>query len=231
MSDKRMKIEIQEDPDNASNEERSTGALAGQRVQPEQEQNSRSQEGGKRFQVSDRRFWANDETAVDQATPPPERLPSYLQELKARTEAAENKLREKLDQLEAENEAYRARLRRELETRAEQQTMCVLESLLEVVDNLERALEAAQSSGGGSALEEGVKLNLELFLDKLRAAGIEALELAGKAFDPHLAEAVGTIPVDSPDLDQTILEEIQRGYLFRDQLLRPARVRIGHYEE
>ncbi len=218
MSDESVKIEI-EDPGEG---EREASGAPGAEAAPEKSD-------GRRFQVSDRRFWAHDEQAIDRAAPPPERLPSYIEQLKARTEAAEAKLEEKLAQLESENEAFRARLRRDMENRAQQQTLRAVEGLLEVVDNLERALEAAEAAGDSGALVEGVRLNLQLFLEKLKAAGIEPLELVGQAYDPHLAEAVGAIPVDDPKQDQTVVEVVQKGFSSGDQLLRPARVRVGQY--
>ncbi len=227
MSEETLKIEITEDAQPDSPENSAPAPVAEENAKPSSVSPG-SDQGS--FQVSDRRFWAQDADAVDRAAPPAQRHPSYIEELKARTEAAENKLREKLSQLDADNEAYRVRLRREMENRAEQQTRQTLEGFLEVVDNLERALDAAQASDDASALQEGVKLNLQLFLDKLRAAGIESLEMQGQPFDPHLAEAVGSIPVDSPEQDQTVIEVVQKGYLTNGQLLRPARVRIGQYE-
>lgn len=218
MSEESVKIEIED----AREQETEASDAPGTAAEPKKTDR-------RRFQVSDRRFWVHDEQAVDRAAPPSERLPSYIEQLKARTEAAEAKLEEKLAQLETENEAFRARLRRDMENRAQQETLRALEGLLEVVDNLERALEAAESAGDSGALLEGVRLNLRLFLEKLKAAGIEPLELKGQPYDPHLAEAVGAVPVEDPEQDQTVVEVVQKGYVSGDQLLRPARVRVGQY--
>ncbi len=179
------------------------------------------------FQVSDRRFWAQDESIIDRANVPESKYPSFVEELKARTEAAEQKLRERLEQLDKENAAYRERLERLVETRVDRIKADLLHEYLEVADNLERALGAATSADAFEALKEGVSLNLGLLLTKLRAAGVEPVETLHAPFDPAHAEAVGVISVERPEQDGLVLEELQKGYRLKDQVLRPARVRVG----
>lgn len=187
-----------------------------------------------RFQVADRRFWVTDQEAVERAAEPEKRFPSYIDELKARTEKAEQRLLEKSRALEQENQAYRERMSREIGRRLEHEKLELIQSLLEIVDNFERALRAAEEASrenGGSALDkltEGVRLNLELLLARLRAEGVEPIDLSGP-FDPHVAEAVGMVTVSDPAQDQSVVEILQRGYRYKDQLLRPARVRVGHF--
>ena len=188
------------------------------------------------FQVTDRRFWAEDEGAADKASIPERKYPSFVEELKARTELAEQKLKEKVQKLEEENEAFRARLAKEMEKRLEREKPRLFRDLLEVLDNFERTLEAAGETSSPEStrlegLREGVRLNLELFLGQLKAAGIELIEVLNQPFDPQEAEAVGVLSVEDPALDQCVVEVVQRGFRYGDQLLRPARVRVGQYEE
>ena len=180
-----------------------------------------------RFQVTDRRSWLEDESVIDQSQVPETRYPSYVEELKARTELAEQKLKQRLEQLESDNDALRKRLERTLEQRLDRFKMDLLRRFLEVADNLERALEAVESGSDLEELREGVELNLRLFLDRLGEVGIEPIQVLNQPFDPHLTEAVGLIPVTDPALDQQVVEVVQRGYLYGDQLLRPARARVG----
>lgn len=182
------------------------------------------------FQVSDRRFWALDEDLMRDAPEPERKYPTFVEELKARTELAERKLAEKIEALERENEAFRARFRKEAERRSEQVQLDILRDFLEVLDNLERALDAARGDVGVDALREGVRLSVELFLAKLRSAGVEPMKLLGEPFDPNVAEAVGTERIDDADLDQTVAVVVQNGYRWRDRLLRPARVRVAVFE-
>ncbi len=180
--------------------------------------------------VNDRRFWVQDESAEDNASMPTRKYPSLVEELKARTELAEQKLREKIEQLDQENEAFRLRLSKDMDRRMEQEKLELVSNFLELIDNLERALKAAHQTLSFEVLKEGVQLNLDLFLRKLQSLGIEPMELLHQPFDPHEAEAVGVVAVDDPDLDQYVVEVVQRGFRWGDQVLRPARVRTGQYQ-
>lgn len=180
-----------------------------------------------KFQITDRRSWLEDDSVIEGSQIPETRYPSYVEELKARTELAERKLKQRLEQLESENDGLRKRLERTLEQRLDRFKMDLLLRFLEVVDNLERALEAAEGGSDLQELRQGVELNLRLFLDRLREVGIEPIQVLNQPFDPHQTEAVGLIPVTDPELDQRVVEVVQRGYLYGDRLLRPARGRVG----
>jgi molecular chaperone GrpE len=190
---------------------------------------NKKEEATPRFQVTDKRFWAADESIIEQAEPGQPRFPSFVEELKARTEAAERKLHERIESLQRENDAFRERLDRQVEQRVRRGKAELLRDLLEVVDNLERALEAASESPD-STLREGVALNLELFLSKLSTGGVEPIDSQNEPFDPNVAEAIGTVVVNDPELDGKIVEVVQKGYQWDDQLLRPAIVRVGRFE-
>jgi molecular chaperone GrpE len=183
-----------------------------------------------KIQVNDRRFWVQDESAEDKASVPTKQYPSVVEELKARAELAEQKLRERIETLDQENEAFRVRLSKDMDRRMDQEKLELFGNFLELIDNFERALKAAQETLSFEALREGVQLNLELFLSKLKSLGIEPMDLLHQPFDPHEAEAVGVVAVDDSDLDQQIVEVVQRGFRWGEQVLRPARVRIGQYE-
>ena len=182
------------------------------------------------FQVNDRRSWLEDEELIEQAPTPDKRYPSFVEELKARTELAEQKLKKRISELEAENEAFRDRLDKDMGRKLERQKMDFLRSFLEVIDNFERALQAFEQTPNLEELKKGIQLNLDLFLQKLKAAGVEPLEVLEQPFDPHLTEAVGLIPVEDPKLDNHVVEVVQQGYRFGDQLLRPAHARVGRYQ-
>ena len=183
-----------------------------------------------KIQVNDRRFWAQDESAEEKASIPTKKYPSLIEELKTRTELAEQKLKEKVATLHQENEAFRLRLEKDLEKRLEREKLELFRNFLEIFDNFERALQAAQETPSFEALNEGVRLNLELFLNKLRSLGIESMDVLHQPFNPHEAESVGVVAVDDPDLDQHVAEVLQRGFRWGEQILRPARVRIGQYQ-
>ena len=185
-------------------------------------------EDEKPFQITDRRFWVQDDSAVEKAQVEKRQYPSVVKELEARTELAEQKLKEKLQQLDKENEAFRVRLSKEMDKRLQHEKMDLLTDFLELVDNFERALQAQENSSLKD-LKEGLRLNLKLFLDKLQSMGIESMDLLHQPFDPHEAEAVDIVPVEDASLDQKVVEVLQRGYRWEDQLLRAAKVRIGQF--
>ena len=73
-------------------------------------------------------------------------------------------------------------------------------------------------------------MTVDLFLAKLQAIGIEPIESLNRPFDPNSAEAVSQISVSEGSRDGIVIDELERGYSMNGQLLRPARVRVGHHE-
>lgn len=136
------------------------------------------------------------------------------------------RLNDRLLRLAAEFENYKKRVARD---RAEVIRTANEELLLEflpVLDNLERALAAARKSDSTEALAEGVDLVLRLFQGVLERAGVKPIDSVGHAFDPAIHQAVAV--VESPDApDQTVVEEVQRGYWLHAKVLRPAMVKVA----
>lgn len=173
--------------------------------------------------VVDRRHHApSGETTAGPADRSP--YPSFIEELRARTEAAERKARDAMARAEAEIDAVRMRLQRDVDNRVTRSEARFLAAVLEVLDNLERA---ATSAGAESAsVARGIDLIRQQLMGVLKDEGVEAIETVGQPFDPNVAEAV-ILEAVPPDRDNVVLEEIQRGYRFRDIVLRPARVKVG----
>ena len=163
------------------------------------------------FQVMDRRFWVEDEAAVDKAKVAKPKYPSFVEELKARTEASEMKLRERLEQIDSENTAFRQRLTKDFDRQVKGEKADLLRDILDVVDNLERAVESGRNSSDLEALLSGVELILAQLVKKLGRADVEEIESTGQVFDPEEAEAMGMISEDDPELDQKVVEVIKKG--------------------
>jgi molecular chaperone GrpE len=128
--------------------------------------------------------------------------------------------------LAADFDNYRKRVAREhaeLTTRANER---LVNELLPVLDDLERALEAAEAHEEAK-LEEGVALVARSLADLLRKEGLEEVETEGK-FDPHVHEALLSQPSEVEE--GAVIEVIQKGYRLGDRVLRPARVVVssGH---
>jgi molecular chaperone GrpE len=170
--------------------------------------------------------------------------PEGMEELRARLREAESKraeaerqvsdyagrFRQAQAQLRAENDELRARWQRSFEQKLEAARGDLVVSLLDVLDNLKRAVAAAEASEERGpefdSLLGGVRATAELFEARMRQLGLASVPSEGEPFDPEVHEAVETVPV-APEQDQRVIAELQPGYKFGDRLLRPARVRVG----
>ena len=104
------------------------------------------EENEKKFQITDRRFWVQDDSKINKTQISEPQYPSVVEELKARTELAEQKLKEKLQEIDKENNAFRRRLSKEMDKRLQREKINLLSDFLELVDNFERALKIEKSS-------------------------------------------------------------------------------------
>ncbi len=131
---------------------------------------------------------------------------------------------DRLQRLQAEFDNYRRRTDRErLETGAHAQGLLV-ERLLPVLDDFDRAL--ASSGGGESPEVHGFALIHEKLHRALADAGLERIDSEGTVFDPDIHEALMTQEVE-PELDGVVICELAPGYRFRGRMVRPARVQVG----
>lgn len=130
--------------------------------------------------------------------------------------------------LYAEFENYKKRMVKDREEIRLGSQERLLRELLEVKDHLELALDHANQSPGTSepqGLKEGVSLTLRQMSQFLEKSGVVELKSLGTPFNPAQHEAIGQADSDSPS--GTIVQEFQKGYLFYDRLLRPARVMVA----
>jgi molecular chaperone GrpE len=130
-----------------------------------------------------------------------------------------------------DNKAFRQRLEREKARVVEAERASIAQALLEAADDLERAQAAIGSSDTeGLALKDlvdGVRLSLAALHKRIAELGAERIAVAGKPFDPRVAEAVDTVAIADADQDGWVVQEIRAGYRIGDRVLRPARVRVG----
>src|SRR5262245_18251516 len=149
-----------------------------------------------------------------------------LEALRARAEAAERE-RDRLDtlarQVKADFENYQKRQQRDLAAERRYAQMPLAADLLPALDNLDRALAAAQQAGDTGPLAAGVAMVLGQLLDALRRHGVTRIEAQGKPFDPNLHEADTQQP-SAEHPPQTVAQVFEQGYQLHDQVLRPARV-------
>ena len=160
-----------------------------------------------------------------------------LKEFEARREEAIKTSEEYADrfrkaqvQLRAEADEMRARMQRTFDQRLEIARGDLVASLLDTLDNLQRAVVAAEIANEQGpafiALRDGVKATAELFDNQLKKLGLQAVPSEGEQFNPEIHDAVEIAPTTS-EQDNLVLAELQRGYKFGERLLRPARVKVG----
>jgi len=180
------------------------------------------------FQVVDKRKFL-DLDAIDKTTIPEEkpRYPSYVEELISRMAETERKFQEKKKQIDEEIGRTKARLENDFERKLALEKQKIILQFLEVMDNLERALDSAAQAGTVEHLLEGVHMTASLFRSKLQTMGVEVIPALNQPFDPNLEQAIGTVKVKDPAKDGIVVEEAQSGYCMNGRLLRPAQVRVG----
>jgi molecular chaperone GrpE len=182
--------------------------------------------------VVDRRRWAHGEDAA--AAPGPALKPTYVEELEQRAAQAEKQAQEylaKYRQASHEFEDARARMRKELAKEGERNRREMLVSLLDVVDNLDRAIEAAEkdkrSGDTADPLLQGVRLVRRQFLSKMDGFGVTRIDAEGVAFDPLLHEAIAAVPANDPSAAGRVVGIVRQGYRIGDEVLRPAQVAVS----
>lgn len=163
--------------------------------------------------------------------------PTYVEELEARTKAAEKQVQEvqaRFDQLrqqlQRETDETRQRLNRSADERAAGENARFIAALLPAMDDLERAIEAVSANAPREAVLEGIRRIATSFQSALSSAGVEPVAAVGEEFNPELHEAVDTEETGA-DMDGRVIEEYSRGFRMGDRLLRPARVKVGRAPE
>jgi molecular chaperone GrpE len=179
--------------------------------------------------VVDRRWWVREQAGEAQTTWEPEK-PSYVQQLEqqlAEKDAALQDVVAKYRDAQREFDEARVRLRKDVQRDVERGRRAFLADLLDVVDNLDRAIDAARGSTEGTSLGAGIELVRRQFLGKLESAGVVRVEALGERFDPARHEAVTVTPAADPSEDGLIVGVIAPGYQVGDEILRPAQVAVA----
>src|SRR5579872_820817 len=140
-----------------------------------------------------------------------------------KVKAERDSLLDRLSRAQAEFENARRRASKEQQEFREYATSDAIKSLLPVVDSLERALHVKSD---GAELRNGVELIYKQLQTALSKLSVNPIVSKGEPFNPHLHEAVEMVETtDVPDHE--VIEELQRGYRFKDRLLRPAMVKVA----
>ena len=130
----------------------------------------------------------------------------------------------------ADFDNFRKRSRREQQEAVAFTTAAILREMLPVLDNLERAIAAAENAPNEKVLLEGVELIRKQFISAMEKRGVQPIEAVGKQFDPLWHEAVGRAPTRDVE-EGTVLEETEKGYSLGERIIRPAKVIVAVREE
>ena len=151
-----------------------------------------------------------------------ERLGRLLRE---KDEALRGK-REQILRMQADFENYKRRQQNSLDDEKIRAREGIIGSLLPVIDNFERALQASGTAAGAQGLVEGCQLILRQARDILSREGLTEIEADGQIFDPAVHEAVMREDRDDVE-DQTIMQTLQKGYRLGTRVLRPTLVKVA----
>lgn len=174
---------------------------------------------------------------AEHSAPTAKELQEKLREAEERREESERLARDLTErfrlarnQLQVEADEQRQRMQRNFDQRLEAARGDIVAGLLDTLDNLQRAIGAAEVSARHEAdfeaLLEGVRATLQLFEAKMQSLGLARVAAKGEDFNPEFHEAVELVAVAS-ELDNKVIEEYQAGFRFGERLIRPARVRVG----
>lgn len=126
----------------------------------------------------------------------------------------------------AEMENVRKRMLREIDQERQYRSLPITRDLLPVVDNLQRALQAAEKSHDVDQLTQGIKMVLQQFDEALARHSITPIATVGEPFDPNLHEAILQQPnAEKPPM--TVLTEVEKGYKMHDRVVRPSKVIVS----
>jgi len=136
--------------------------------------------------------------------------------------------KDKLLRLHADFDNFRKRTQKEKEEWYQYASVGVLEKLLPVVDNFERALSSLdKQSEEVQGLLAGVKMIYRQLVETMQKEGLEPICAVGESFDPNLHEAIMQVPPEEGQKDGQVVEELRKGYRFKDKVLRPTMVKVA----
>jgi molecular chaperone GrpE len=180
--------------------------------------------------VVDRRWWVNQDNEAPREDTRGSGKPTYVEELERQVAEKDKQIQEYLAKYRgaaAEFEEARLRLRREISKDIERNRRDILADLLDVVDNLDRALDATRQGGSLDSLVQGVEMVRRQFLQKLEGFGVKRIDSDQQPFDPTLHEAISSVPAQSPEQDGIVVGTVRTGYRIGDEVLRPAAVAVA----
>lgn len=160
----------------------------------------------------------SEEEAVEEISPEQ----AEIEQLKAELEEAQNRN----VRLQADYDNFRRRTKKEKEEAAKYKSQKLAESLLPAIDNFERALMIEPETEEAKNLLQGMKMVYNQISEALESEQVTVMETVGQPFDPHMHQAVMQVEEEGYD-SNIIVEELQKGYILNDKVIRPAMVKVN----
>ena len=171
---------------------------------------------------------ASAETVAEEENASDTSAPDAGLSLEEQLAAKEKEARENWDRFlreRADLENYRKRVGREKEELLNYGNKSLLEEILPIIDNLERALAHASEDGLG-AVVEGIRMTHAMLLTALKKFNVTPIEAVGSPFNSSFHQAMAQVPTDQQE-PNTVVEEYQKGYMLKERLLRPSMVTVA----
>ena len=160
-----------------------------------------------------------------------ERLPSYVERLKQEAEEKDKKLKDYISAYKektAEDDGFRKRLEKDNAVRLDQFKANLFSRLVPILDNLNRALQTVDSNRDFDALNQGVEMVSKQFSRELKNNDVEIIDTKNRKFNPKTDEIFLTEETDDPEMDNMILQELEPGYIFKEKLIKAAKVKVAN---
>jgi molecular chaperone GrpE len=160
-----------------------------------------------------------------------ERLPSYVERLKQEAEEKDKKLKDYIAAYKdktAEDDGFRKRLEKDNDVRLDQFKANLFARLVPILDNLNRALQAANDNRDFDGLNQGVEMVSKQFSRELKNNDVEIIDTQNRKFNPKTDEIFLTEETDDPGMDNMIVQELEPGYIFKDKLIKAAKVKVAN---
>ena len=179
--------------------------------------------------IVDRRSSILDEEEIEEAIE--ERLPTYVERLKQESEEKDKRLREYIaayKEKSGEDDEFRKRLEKDNAIRLDQFKANLFSRLIPILDNLNRAIQATSSNKDFEVLHQGMEMVAKQFARELKNNEVQKIDTQNRKFNPQTDEVVMTEETTDPEQDNTIVEELEPGYIFKDKLIKAAKVKVAH---
>lgn len=217
MSEEKLEQEINNNEDGKKEDNRGNSENNGEELTPDEKNVEKETDNSKE------EYSPEDEAQIDEQQGEDE---EKIEELKTTVEELEdenNSYQKHLSRLKADFNNYRRRVEKEKEGLLLEGKIELVEEILPVIDNFERALSSEEED---SEFKDGVEMIYRQLVNVLRQEGLEVIPAAGEPFDHRCHEAIMQVE-DTEEESGIIIEELQRGYMFDNKVIRPSMVKVA----